>query len=139
MGCGWGGTVRKPRGRPRKRQPPALLKSLLIVLFEAFGWRIVFALARPVTPEVAGSSPVAPVKYLQIAMFCCRSRRKRPSASFHPAHIPPETSPGNPRSKPLVPDDPRNLNDRPNQPEVFRRANTEELICRHFARADTGP
>ena len=25
---------------------------------------------RPVTPEVAGSSPVAPAKYLQIGMFC---------------------------------------------------------------------
>jgi hypothetical protein len=40
------------------------------------------------TPEVAGSSPVAPVKYLQIGIFCCRCRRKRPPAYFHPAHIP---------------------------------------------------
>jgi ABC-type oligopeptide transport system substrate-binding subunit len=34
---------------------------------------------RPVTPEVAGSSPVAPVYEicLQIAFFCCLSRRKR--------------------------------------------------------------
>jgi len=38
-------------------------KSLLIGLFGAFRWRIVFALARPVTPEVAGSSPVAPALY----------------------------------------------------------------------------
>jgi hypothetical protein len=29
--------------------------------------------ARPVTPEVAGSSPVAPVKSLQIGIFCCPS------------------------------------------------------------------
>ena len=28
---------------------------------------------RPVTPEVAGSSPVAPVKFLQIELCCCRS------------------------------------------------------------------
>ncbi len=43
---------------------------------------------RPVTPEVVGSSPVAPVKYLQSGIFCCRSWRKRPPVSFHPAYIP---------------------------------------------------
>jgi hypothetical protein len=32
---------------------------------------------RPVTPEVAGSSPVAPVKYLQIGIFCWLFWRKR--------------------------------------------------------------
>ena len=31
---------------------------------------------RPVTPEVAGASPVAPVKDLQIAILCCRFRRQ---------------------------------------------------------------
>ena len=36
-------------------------KSPLIRLFRAARWRIVFGLAPPVTPEVAGSSPVAPV------------------------------------------------------------------------------
>jgi hypothetical protein len=51
---------------------------------------------RPVTPEVAGSSPVAPVNSLQISIFCCLSRRERPPASIHPAHIPH----GNPRTKP---------------------------------------
>src|SRR5829696_4893313 len=36
---------------------------------------------RPVTPEVAGSSPVAPVENtLQISTFCCRFWRKRPPA-----------------------------------------------------------
>jgi hypothetical protein len=43
---------------------------------------------RPVTPEVAGSSPVAPVKSLQTGIFCCRAGRKRPPPSFHPALIP---------------------------------------------------
>jgi hypothetical protein len=43
---------------------------------------------RPVTPEVAGSSPVAPAKVLQIGTFCCRLGPKRPPASFHPALIP---------------------------------------------------
>jgi hypothetical protein len=39
---------------------------------------------RPVTPEVAGSSPVAPVENtLQIGIFCCPSWRNRPPA-FRP-------------------------------------------------------
>jgi hypothetical protein len=48
---------------------------------------------RPVTPEVAGSSPVAPVKDLQICIFCCRCGCKRPPASFHPAQIPHKNRP----------------------------------------------
>jgi hypothetical protein len=44
---------------------------------------------RPVTPEVAGSSPVAPVEnILQMAFFCCPIRRKRPPVSFDAALIP---------------------------------------------------
>src|ERR671919_591091 len=40
---------------------------------------------RPVTPEVAGSSPVAPARnILQIRSFCCPSRRERPPASRRP-------------------------------------------------------
>jgi hypothetical protein len=36
---------------------------------------------RPVTPEVAGSSPVAPAEnILQITMFCCQGGRERPPA-----------------------------------------------------------
>ena len=36
---------------------------------------------RPVTPEVAGSSPVAPVENtLQIGIFCCQGWRDRPPA-----------------------------------------------------------
>src|SRR6266536_4716389 len=47
---------------------------------------------RPVTPEVAGSSPVAPAEnILQIHIFCCLHRRKRPPVSPHPALIPHET------------------------------------------------
>jgi hypothetical protein len=43
----------------------------------------------PVTPEVAGSSPVAPEEnILQISLFCCPIRRKRLPASFDPALIP---------------------------------------------------
>jgi len=66
-----------------------------VVLGEAFG--------RSVTPEVAGSSPVAPVKYLQIGIFSRRLDR-RPFA--HPAHIPHANRPGIPaesRSQPVIP------------------------------------
>ncbi len=46
---------------------------------------------RPVTPEVAGSSPVAPAEHiLQTDIFCCLVRRIRPPAAFHPAVIPRE-------------------------------------------------
>jgi hypothetical protein len=61
MGCGWGGPLQRPHGRAWKRLLPNHTKPLLIWLFRAFGGKIVFALAAPVTPEVAGSSPVAPV------------------------------------------------------------------------------
>jgi len=43
---------------------------------------------RPVTPKVAGSSPVAPVKSLQTGGFCWPEYRQRPPASLHPALIP---------------------------------------------------
>jgi hypothetical protein len=36
------------------------MESLLIGLFRFIGWRRGLAFAPPVTPEVAGSSPVAP-------------------------------------------------------------------------------
>jgi hypothetical protein len=34
---------------------------------------------RPVTPEVAGSSPVAPVKTVQNGMFCCLPGQSSPA------------------------------------------------------------
>jgi hypothetical protein len=47
---------------------------------------------RPVTPEVAGSSPVAPVvNSLQLGVFCCLVRRKRPPVFTHLARIRHET------------------------------------------------
>src|SRR5439155_17373936 len=75
--------------------------------------------------------PSLPVKYLQIGIFCCRHRRKRPPASFHPALIPH----GNPRRKPGVAGNSRNLWRRPNQPEVFRRTKTEDPASRRRRRA----
>ena len=96
MGSGWGGTLRKPNERPWKPPSEARPKSPLIGLFRVIAGRIIGVLTRPVTPEVAGSSPVAPVKDLQIGIFCCLTRRKRPPASIHPAHIPH----GNRRTKP---------------------------------------
>jgi hypothetical protein len=61
MGPGWGGFFRKHHGRRWKRRSSHRKKALLIRLLPAFGRRIMLLLAPPVTPEVAGSSPVAPV------------------------------------------------------------------------------
>jgi hypothetical protein len=57
---------------------------------------------RPVTPEVAGSSPVAPVKSLQIGLLCWRRRHERAPVSRHPALIPPVIA-GRRGSSPLNP------------------------------------
>ena len=47
--------------------------------------RASLCLTRPVTPELAGSSPVAPVEnILQIKAFCCQSWRRRPPVSHRP-------------------------------------------------------
>ena len=61
---------------------------------------------RPVTPEVAGSSPVAPVKFLQIASFFWRLDVVDRRPLFHPAWIPHADRPGIParrRSSPVIP------------------------------------
>jgi hypothetical protein len=61
---------------------------------------------RPVTPEVAGSSPVAPAKYLQIGIFCRLVRRNRPPAASYPAQIPHAARPeiaARRRSEPVIP------------------------------------
>src|SRR5581483_5053268 len=60
MGPGWGVTLRKRHGATWKPRRPTRTQSLLIGFFRVVGWRIVFSLAAAVTPEVAGSSPVAP-------------------------------------------------------------------------------
>jgi len=67
MGCGWGGTLRKPHEGAWKPPSRDQTKSLLAGLFQAFRWRIVAALAWPVTPEVAGSSPVAPASIHRVS------------------------------------------------------------------------
>ncbi len=62
MGPGWGGTLGQGRAKSQKPAPDASPKSLLFMPFRVVPWTIVAPLAGPVTPEVAGSSPVAPVK-----------------------------------------------------------------------------
>ena len=55
---------REPQGEACSGEDERMLEtveSLLIGLFRFIGWRRGLALAPPVTPEVAGSSPVAPV------------------------------------------------------------------------------
>ncbi len=65
MGCGWGvdgvGASANPQESPWKRHPTDDGNLLLIWPFRAEPGKVVEALDRPVTPEVAGSSPVAPV------------------------------------------------------------------------------
>jgi hypothetical protein len=51
----------KEHAEASKAARHARSKFPLIRLFRVVPWKIVFALAGPVTPEVAGSSPVAPV------------------------------------------------------------------------------
>jgi hypothetical protein len=62
MGQGWGGTLGQGRAKSQRATLHASPKSLLFMPFRVIPWRIVATLARPVTPEVAGSSPVAPVQ-----------------------------------------------------------------------------
>jgi hypothetical protein len=62
--------------------------SLLIGLFRAFWWSIVEALAPPVTPEVAGSSPVAPVTPRHSSWLCHRVFRVRDTAFRVAGHRP---------------------------------------------------
>jgi hypothetical protein len=90
---------------------------------------------RPVTPEVAGSSPVAPVKSLQISRFCCPSRRKRPPAFTDPAHIPhgnPPLEPGRSREFPQP-------FGRPDRPEVASRTSAEYACLQVFRPARQRP
>ena len=61
MGPGWGGTFGERLGHAQRRTGHASTTFPLLRPFRAVPWRTVAALARPVTPEVAGSSPVAPV------------------------------------------------------------------------------
>src|SRR5581483_10318410 len=60
-GRGWGGTLGNPMTPSGGHCGGGDRKRPLIRLFCAFRGRLVYPLASPVTPEVAGSSPVAPV------------------------------------------------------------------------------
>ena len=60
-GSAWGGTAGQAPERAWTRALNASPKSLLFGHLRAVPGRIVTPLTRPVTPEVSGSSPVAPV------------------------------------------------------------------------------
>jgi len=85
---------------------------------------------RSVTPEVAGSSPVAPVKVLQMSIFCRRLWRKRPPASF----IPRSSRAGNSRLDPPRAANPRTSDDRPGRRSSSGSGMKMPLICRAFIR-----
>jgi hypothetical protein len=76
------GTRESPQGQARK--------TLLAAGIPAYPRSARMRQDRPVTPEVAGSSPVAPVEnILQIGCFCCQFRRRRQPASFGPPPLMP--------------------------------------------------
>jgi hypothetical protein len=90
---------------------------------------------KPVAREVAGSSPVAPVKVLQIGICRCPYRRGRPPASFRPAHIPH----GDRRTKPAGAGNSRKECRRPNEPAVVSYPIRKRGVCSDFVRLDNGP
>jgi hypothetical protein len=85
---------------------------------------------RPVTPEVAGSSPVAPVKSLQIGIFCRLSGRKRPPAF----RIPRSSRTGSSPSAPLGAANPRTVDDRPHRRASCGSRTNTLRICSDFIR-----
>jgi hypothetical protein len=74
---------------------------------------------RPVTPEVAGSSPVAPVKSLQIGLFCRYSEQEDRRLLV----IPRSSRSGRSRPEPLGAANPRTGDDRPTRRGVYLRCN----------------
>jgi hypothetical protein len=79
-----------PAGSRESTQDEAL-KLLLTAGIPAYSRSARKRRDRPVTPEVAGSSPVAPVEnILEIRIFCCLPESKRPPVSADHAHIPHE-------------------------------------------------
>jgi hypothetical protein len=74
---------RSPEPPAHRRESPqrSSQKALLTAEIPAYPRSACKRHDRPVTPEVAGSSPVAPVTSLQIGILCCRFRRKRPLVS----------------------------------------------------------
>jgi hypothetical protein len=72
---------------------------------------------RPVTPEVAGSSPVAPVNPLQIVIFSAPLQRPRPRLPF----VPRTSRAGSSRPEPPEAANPRIWDDRPPSRSSFER------------------
>jgi hypothetical protein len=62
MGSGWGVILEEEGDGQWSRTLDAWWKPLLFGQSRPITWTFAVSLARPVTPEVAGSSPVAPVK-----------------------------------------------------------------------------
>jgi hypothetical protein len=78
-------------------KPPGK-KGLQMTTFRDVCRRSSLCLTRPVTPEVAGSSPVAPVKYLQIRMLRCHNRRQICADYTDLSAATPETARSGPKS-----------------------------------------
>jgi hypothetical protein len=102
-----GGRRKLPQAPGNPRKAPAQ-KALLFPQIPANSRSSRKRHDRPVTPEVAGSSPVAPVNPLQSGIFWGRSWRKRPPAFF----IPRSSRTGNSRREPPGAANPRRADDR---------------------------
>jgi len=90
---------------------------------------------RPVTPEVAGSSPVAPVKVLQIGIFFRRSTAGFPRIPHRSrTRVGRESPPGARRSR----ESPQK-NGRPTRPEVDWSQVPERHVCRYLFSAGNTP
>jgi hypothetical protein len=90
---------------------------------------------RAVTPEVAGSSPVAPVKSPQI-----RNLFEQPGAGdLRLLFIPRSSRTGNHRTNPVGAGNPRNLAAWPKRPEVAQRRARRGLVLQVLVLPDNGP
>jgi hypothetical protein len=113
-----------PAGSPRKlphkaRQCPQSQsrKALLSAAIPAYPRSAHKPHDRPVTPEVAGSSPVAPVNPLQIVIFSAPLQRPRPRLPF----VPRTSRTGSSRPEPPEAANPRIWDDRPPSRSSFER------------------
>jgi hypothetical protein len=83
---------------------------------------------RPVTPEVAGSSPVAPVKSCKSGCSVAGLGASDRQTPAHPAEIPH----GNRRRKPPEAGNSRNVSCRPNSRRSYVGGGDKAVLCRDF-------
>jgi hypothetical protein len=96
-------------------------KGLQMSLFKDVRRRASLCPTRPVTPEVAGSSPVAPAKVPANRRLLLPTETYATAGFFASRADPARESTGNPRREPVGAGNPRNGDVRPTWPEVVPR------------------